>query len=227
MSMNLTIIMADARYLALRNNANSTAYGDTDIKRNINRWYNTVIEWILSANGEWQVNGEEATADLVAAQREYVFPIDILKLNEVYIKYETAGDYYKATQRDASEISSEPDQTNGYYPELPEYDLLDNSLFIYLPITPIPAITAGIKIHYQTDLTELSSGTDSPNLSEPFKRLLSAGAAYDYCIANEMYAKGDRLKLLIAELKQDLLNYYASKSTVKPARLEFKKRSFK
>lgn len=207
MAFNLTNLQSDARYLVFGDSTN-TAYGETDLNRNINRWYNTILAWVLSANGEWQVNGEFADTDLVALQREYILPTDLLRLNEVYIKTTSTGDYIKATQRDLSNISS---YNEDYYPTSPEFDLLDNSLFIYTPEATIGAVTDGLKLVYQKDLTELT-GTSAPNLSEPFKRGISIGAALDYCIANEMNNKAKSLKILLDELKPELLKFYSNRT---------------
>jgi hypothetical protein len=214
MSFTLTNLMSDARFLVFGDSSNSQ-YGDTDLKRNINRWYNTGLSWILQANGDWQVEGEKATTDLVSGQSDYALPSDIIKLNEVYVKYDS--DYIKAVQRDP--INNDQDPDSNYNASTPEFDLMDNSIYLYLPST-IPDMTAGLKIHYQTDITELANSNDVPNIAEPFKRLLSVGSAYDYCVANEMWNKTKKLEDLIYQsIKQDLLEYYANRSTARPIRL--------
>jgi len=214
MAFILTNLRSDARFLVFGNSSN-TDYGDTDLDRNINRWYNTVLAWVLSANGEWQVNGEIATADTVAGQREYILPSDCLKVNKIFIKTATGSEYLEAKQRDLSAVHEDTDY---YKPFPPEFDLLDNSIFIYTA-SDITAVTDGIKIVYQTDLTELTA-SDAPNLAEPFKRLLSLGAALDYCIANEVSSKAKNLKVMIDETKKELLEFYATRSTAKAVLIE-------
>jgi len=215
MAFNLTNLRSDARYLVFGNSSN-TDYGDTDLDRNINRWYNTVLGWVLSANGEWQVNGEIATADTVAGQKEYILPTDCLKVNKIFIKSSATSEYIEAKQRDLAAVHEDTDY---YKPFPPEFDLLDNSIFIYTA-NDISAVTDAIKIVYQTDLTELSGASDAPNLAEPFKRLLALGAALDYCIANEVSSKAKNLKVMIDETKKELLEFYATRSTAKPVVLE-------
>ncbi|GAB1444171.1 hypothetical protein MASR2M39_30170 [Ignavibacteriales bacterium] len=68
-------------------------------------------------------------------------------------------------------------------------------------------------------MTELSS-TLAPNLAEPFKRLISLGAALDYCVANEVSSKAKNLKVMIDETKKELLEFYATRSTAKPVMIE-------
>lgn len=218
--MNLTSLRSDARFLVFGDSTN-TAYSDINVDRNINSWYKRVLGWILGSNGDWQVNGDYATASIVASQREYILPTDILKLNEVYIKTTSDGDYVKATQRDILNVEDYPEE---YYPETPEFDLMDNSLFIFIPETSITAVTDGIKIYYQTDLTELSGASDVPNIPEIFRRILSTGSALDYCVANEMWNKAKKLENRLygdptvrsdTGLKGELMEFFANRSLTK------------
>lgn len=222
MAFNLSTIQADARFLVFGDSTN-TQYGATDINRGINAWYGMGIVWILKTNGTWQVNGEKATTDIVTGQQEYILPTDILKLNEVYVK-DINGNYILATERDPSRISQYPDAN--YFPASPEYDLLDNSIFLYMP-TAITGSTAGLRIDYQSNLVELSANGDLPNIAEPFKRLLSYGSALDYCIANELAQKAATLEQQIALIKDDMIEFYASRSTVKRKRLVSRDENYK
>jgi hypothetical protein len=182
-------LRSDARYLALGDSTN-TQYANTDLDRNINRWHEIGISLAMDANGDWEINGEIAVTSLVIGQREYILPADILRLNEVYIKSSVNSDYIKAKQRDLKGVQN---YNEDYHPAVPEYDLLDNSLFIYIPDSSITAVPAGLKIVYQKDLVELLETSDAPNLPEPFKRLLSVGAAMDFCESNEMWTKAKKL----------------------------------
>lgn len=229
--MNLTSIRSDTRFLIF-GNASDTSYSDTDLDRNVNNWYRTILGWILSVNGEWQVNGDFATADLVAGQREYILPSDTLKLNEVYIKSTATGDYVRAKQRDIVNVEDYPED---YHPETPEFDLMDNSIFIYIPDDTITAVTAGIKIYLQTNLTELSGGSSIPNLVDIFIRILSLGSAIDYCLAQEMYNKAKKLENRLfgdptvrndTGLKGELMELYASRSITRQPILQPQRENF-
>jgi len=214
MAFTLENLRSDARFLVFGDSTN-TAYANTDLDRNINRHYHSTLVDILENNGDWQVNGEIATTDLVAGQNEYILPSDILSLSEVFIT--TNGQMVKARQRDLKTVYV---NLSDYHPSVPEFDLLDNSMFIYLPESTVPNATDGIKIVYQTQLTELASTSSQPNISEPFRRILSIGAAFDYCIAQEMGNKANSLKVLLDEARQKLINYYSRRSTTKKLSLE-------
>ncbi len=222
MAFVLTNLRSDARFLIF-GDSTITTYGDTDLDRNIDRWYQTGIAWVLKANGKWQVKGEIATTDIVAGQREYLLPGDILKLNEVYIKtVSNQADYAKAVERDPIQVNVEPES---YHPNPPEFDLLDNSIFIYIPEASITGVSTGLKIHYQSNLTTLTA-SDAPDLAEPFKRLLSVGAVYDYCFANEMWKKATEALNQISIIKNDLIEFYVSRSTVARNRITFKQENY-
>jgi hypothetical protein len=214
--MQLTNLRSDARYLVFGNSSN-TAYADTDLDRNLNRWYQSAIGWALSVNGIWQVQGTFATASIVAGQSKYEMPSDILKLDRVEIKSPSSNDYIVAKQIDHALVGTNLDD---YHPDSPEFDLLGNYMYIYLPDASITAVTAGIKIIYQCDITELSGATDEPLLPEVVQRVVSTGAAYDYCRANDMFAKADRLNNEIAKIKVELEEIYANRSTVEGMRME-------
>jgi len=220
--MNLNSLRADAHFFVFGDRTN-TVYADTDFDANINNWYEYGIACLFNVNGDWQVNGEIATTDIISGQREYIIPNDTLKINEVYIKSTATSEYVKATQRDPINVSVEPES---YHPTKPEYDVLDNSFFIYIPEESITGVSAGLKIHYQSDLTELTSGSDIPNIIKPFQRLISCGAALDYCLANEMWNKARKLEERIALYKEEMEKHYATRSTAKKSVLEMEQNNY-
>ena len=210
--MNLTNLRSNIRYLVFGKSDN-TAYSDTDIDRNLNNNYETVLNWVIQANGDWEINGEIATTDIVANQRDYTFDSSFIKVKEIYIKSTSTGEYVKANKVDVSLIDCDPET---YHPSIPEYDLSDNQMYIYLP-GDITNVTDGIKLYAQTDLTKLVNASDSPNLPELVVNILSLMTADDYCVANEMWNKSKALQTKVYQvLKPDLQEYYAHRFA-KPA----------
>lgn len=216
--MLLSNLRSDIRFLIFKDSTD-TSYSDTDIDRNVNHWYRTILGWIFAANGDWQVNGEYADTDIVANQREYILPADTLKINEVYIKGTTGGIYVKATQRDIQNVEDYPED---YHPLTPEFDLVDNSLFIYLPEANITNVTDGIRLYFQTEITELTT-SDKPNIADVVVRALSYGAVVDYCLAEEMWNKASMYQKLLgvdqplvdSGLKKEIKDFYAKRSLTK------------
>jgi len=160
---------------------NTTSYPTADITRNINKWYQELIADVLLSMDEWDVQGDIATASLVAAQQEYNWPADLLRIKRVEVTY-NGSTWTRVYPIDVQEIGKTISTTgliaNSFNIGEPRYDTHDNSLFLY----PVPTAnsTNGLKIWYEKEVTELSGNTDEPNIAEPFQRLLSIGAAYDY-----------------------------------------------
>jgi len=217
--MTLENLRSAVRFTVFKDSTN-TNYGNTDLDRNLNLWYKTGITLAIQANGDWQVNGEIATTDIKAGdEREYLLPLDILRLNAVYIKYGDQTEYVKAKQRDIQNISVDPN-SYPYQPSIPEFDLLEKSIIIYPPEETITAVDDGLKIYYQDKITELSSTADEPTLTEPFEKLLIAGAAHEYCLAAEKWDKARELARLIEMYKDEMKTYYANRSNTSPIMLE-------
>ena len=217
--MILTVLRQDARAKALGDSSDTT-FSNDDVDRYLNQYYRQAVEIAMQANGDWQILGEKATKDIEADTRKYALPTDILKLNKVYIKYQSDGKYYKAVQRDPVNIGDEPDQaTYGHYPTIPEFDLIKGNIVIYTPATSITAVTAGIKIHYQTDIPELSDTDDEPDLPKFVHKFMTIGAAYEFCQDNEDYKRADRLEKRLIVFEDKIKTHYANRSTTRRLQL--------
>jgi len=205
--MTLETMRSDTRYLVFGNSSN-TAYGNTDLDRNLNRRYHELIEIAMSVNGDWQVRGTYATETLEAGVNKYDIPSDILRFNRVEIKPTTDDDnYILATKIDMQNIQED---LATYQPSYPEYDVRNNKIEIYYNTT-LEAISAGLKIWIQREITELSATDDEPDLPEFANRYLTIGAAYDYCLSNEMQKKADRLKRDLVELTEWIREHYSNR----------------
>lgn len=167
---------------------------------------------VIEAMDGWDFQGEVATTDLVADQQEYVFPSDILKFKRAEISYD--GVTWRRLK--LIDINNKPGQTNTatisneISRDEPEVDIMDNSLFIYP--TPTGAVSGGLKIWYEKEVTDLSEDTDEPNLIEAYHPGLAYGAAIDYFSKyrevefNSTKANDNQLKL--DELILDMQKFY-------------------
>ena len=166
-----------ARFLT---NTNTTTFTDADLDSAINTYYHQFVNNIVQSMDDWDFQGETATADLVASQQEYLFPTDILKIKRIEITYDGTN-WNKVKMMDINKRSGATDSTtigNEFNTEAPFADLHDQSLFLY-PI-PTAASTAGLKIWYEKEATELSAATSEPKFLEAYHKGLSYGAAIDY-----------------------------------------------
>lgn len=140
-------------------NITSTEYSDSDIVNSMNSYYQKAIAIAIQISGEWEINGEIATTDIVAGQKEYALttdvPISYLKRIEVNL---TGGvnDWDIADIIDLRTyhlpLSNEYDYSTGK----PVIDIFDNS--IIFKDTPQQNVTDGLKIYYNKSAVELDSG---------------------------------------------------------------------
>ena len=146
---------------------------------------------------EWDFQGEIATTSLVANQQEYVFPTDLLKIKRIEVTYDGTN-WYVVNPMDINERGYPTDTTtltSDFTASDPFYDLMDNSIMLY-PI-PTAAVTSGLKIWYEKNVTQLSSVTDEPNIPRPFQKGLCYGAAKDY-FEKYLEKEGNQAKLINA-----------------------------
>jgi hypothetical protein len=206
-----------------RTNTDTTSYTDDQINDSLTEWAHLFTTEILDAQDCWDFQGEIAYANLVANQREYTFPTDILKIKRIDLKLDGTN-WVAARWVDESEIStpisSETDITENFSNEEPYVSLFDKSLFIFSGT--IADVAAGIKIWYNeeiigydsesADITSFSNSTDRPNIAEAFQRGLVYGAAKDwfdeYGEYNQSKEMDNQIEKIIARMRQ----FYSKRS---------------
>ena len=192
--MTLTTLRAMARRKISFQSTASAKYGDTDLDANLNMWYRIMLGWVFESTGIWEFNGEMSTTNLVSGQEEYVLPSDFVILNRVEILYPDATDYVKANRIDDKQVDGSAfgnDEIAFGSAGSPVYRTFGNSIFIYP--SPTAAVTAGLRIEYLTDITELSASGDVPTLNTLVHHVMAIGAAYEYCLTNEQPRKAKML----------------------------------
>lgn len=185
---NDTGIVQDIYWLT---GTNTTSYPLKDVARNVNRWYYKAIVAQMHSNREWQIDDSNfttypiATTTLVATQKDYILPTDLLKLQKVFVK-DTEGNYQPLNPIDAQKRTqdiTEEFETDG----IPQYyDVLGDSIFIYpAPATGSVTLNAGLKLLYSRDFDAftVADTTQEPSIPEPYHRILSFGASYDWFLA--------------------------------------------
>lgn len=192
--MTLTDLRASARRKISFQTTASAKYTDANLDANINEWYREVVSWVMAATGIWEFQGEMSTANLVQDQNEYVLPSGLIVLNRVEVKYPGQSNYVVARRIDDKQVEDSA-FSNGQISlgseGSPVFRVFDNSIFLYP--APSAAVTSGLKIETIEDITELSSGSDFPNLNPLVHKVLAIGAAYEYCSTNGHERKADRL----------------------------------
>jgi len=152
---------AHVRYMT---RTNSTTFTDSDILNLMKIRQDEIARAILKADEDILLIPQ--TTSLVANQREYAFPEDmLLKIKRVEAKL-NGTDWVKLSQKDITEFTWALTETNitdhfSNYDGYAFYDLSRKAL--YLLTGTITSVTDGLKVWvntYPTEITDLSSTTD-------------------------------------------------------------------
>jgi len=213
----------------------STEYPLADKVRNVNRWYQRVISWIFEASDEWEFDDKNntdypiATCDLVKDQQDYPLPITLLKIHRVEVCYDGTN-WYKAQPFDIGERGRALSTTkikSDFSKSEPYYDVMYNAIWLY----PIPDqnVSSGLKIWFTREVINPFSASDTdkqPGFDEQFHRILSLGAAYDYCLANGN-PKATILRQEIELMKEELKKFYGEKQEDRTYQLKIARPNYK
>lgn len=165
----------------------------------MNRWYQKILSWAIPQQGEWEVNGDILYKDFEANITDYFIPAALLRIFKLEALYPNASGFVtvhpKSLQGDDYNVEGNTsrvmDDVNN-----PTREVFGN----ILQVRPAPTSTVvnGLKLWAQLSFDDVDGTTNKvPNLPEPVKRILSIGAAADFCLANEMYSKARELRKLI------------------------------
>ena len=211
--MQLSDLQTQVRFLS---NTDSTSYTNDQINANLTRWAHLLTTEILDSQDEWDFQGEISTANLVANQREYVFPTDILKIKKVELKLDGTN-WYQANVVNKSDISTpynETDIIQNFTNDKPYVTFYNGSMFIWSGT--ISNVTDGIRIFYSeevvgkdtdgADITSFSTATDKPNIAEAYQRGMILGATKDFAQKYQQWnlyrSAGNELTELIERMKK-------------------------
>lgn len=232
-STSKTGIVEDIDFLL---NTDSVSFLIAQKTRLINSRLDDVVSLILGSDGRWEwddTNNTDlpiGTITLVNEQQDYSLSGGtLLNVTRVEVK-DINGDYYLLTplsQRDiTSQALSEFQKTAGR-PIF--YDKLGDSIFLYpKPSTTYVTAAAGLKVYYQRipSYFLVTDTTKTPGFSPLFHRILSIGAALDYCYANELINKINILTPLFQKMEQGLVSFYAGRSRDESVSMSLRKENW-
>jgi hypothetical protein len=197
----------------------SSDYSLADITRNVNRWYDRVVTKILQADNrlEWDDTNKTdlpiARINLVANQQDYgVTAATFLKLHKVDA-YDANGNPIPLKQITLDDLRGIADADFESTAGTPRYYRLQGSSIFLYP-KPSYSYTQGLRIFYQRNVDYFASTdtTKTPGFAEPFHRILSLGAAYDYAMITGMRDKIQMFRNEIQIIQQDLIDFYSSRN---------------
>ena len=225
LAKTLTTLRALARFYAT-GSSTSTEFTDADTLVSLNSRYQDSFLLATSADGDFEFNGDGSQSiNIVSGTRAYALATDLFKVSRVEIKYpSTSTDYVEANQITGNGMTTGKDS----YVADADFDLLGGKIEIFVSdITAnIQAVTNGIKVYYQKELTELSAGTDAVIFPDVFARYIAIGAAIAFCGVNGLSTRISWLtnEYQIAESK--LIEYVANRNNAKRSSLNFKREDY-
>jgi len=217
--MTLTNLQTKARFLL--GNLSSDNFSDTNLNRALNDYYNRAIALAIMSNGQWEVKGEIATTNIVDGQMEYVLPNDLIALKKIEVNLTGDTDGWQVLDvhdlRDLRQITNYQDDSSDDTESETSIDLFDNSIFFRRP--PKNNVTNGLKIYFNKEETELSSGTDEPSLPEHLHSYLVYGACMDYSDRIDDNEGSRKWQTKILLLENDIKDYYSNRLPLVRVRL--------
>ena len=197
--------------------------------RNINQWYLKAIAWLLESSHKWQFDDSNYTSfpraytTMIADQNDYTLPPAVppsglvggvstfLRLIKIAV-LNSAGDEVVLAHTDESEA-----RLNEMYPTsgMPEvYILVGNSVKLFpAPSASMTTLVAGLFCYFErsVDLFTTADTTQEPTLPEPFHRILSLGASYDYALS-QGGANMNNLRQEIEALKKEMQSFQVGRN---------------
>lgn len=193
--MNIADINAEARDLV---DATSTSLSDATLLRHVNADYETVVGWLINADGQWQFDDSNYTtlpiglATLVDGQTSYSFTSTFLDIEQVNV-LTSAGSYQKVLPVDHNEFGDLSIEeymgilTSNTPKGMPIwYDKWEDTIKLYPAPDPTSVTLAdGLKVYFKrtADLftsAQVTTGTKEPGFASPWHHILAYMAARRY-----------------------------------------------
>lgn len=204
-------------------NATSSSYSLYKKTRDINTALARFFMLAMKAQGRWQVDDTNHTADfpiifgdIVITQREYIFVTDensnqILDVYKVRIK-DTHGNWTTLKQRDLHSQDSDDDWLNNTTTGVPtEYDVTANGIVFNVIPNFSQDDSLEIYISRAGSYFVYTDTTKKPGIPEMFHEYLAIRPASIYCAVKDMPQKDD-LKQMVIEIEVDIKRYYQGRN---------------
>ena len=198
-------------------------YAINDKTRNVNRWLDICVNDIIQSNNRWQWDDPNqttlpsGTTQINANQNQYSFDSTWLTVQRVDIQ-DSNGNWTKLNPIDNADIGGavEAFQTT---PGVPQNFDVDGENIILYP-TPSYTLASAMRVYFQRLPVYFvpSDTTKAPGFAAPFHRILSLGAAADWCLTKNL-SKYTNLMNQITPLRADLKGFYGSRNEYEHIRI--------
>ena len=217
----ITDIQLEARDLC---DADTTSYPAATMLRRNNKDYETVVGWLINADGIWEFDDSNYTSlpigtyTLVNAQRSYTFAADFLDLLEVSVM-DANSIYRKIKQFDPFIETLSVEELYGTTTGFPQiFDMVsDDTIKFYPNISSTNVtLTAGLQVKFKRTAqvytsAEVTTGTKEPGFASPWHYILSYMAAIPFCVVY----KPERVVAYtneVEKMKKELIKHYSSRN---------------
>lgn len=174
---------------------NNLTVTETEVKANLNRGYQKVVNRIASLAQDYYVRLSKA--NLVANQSLYGLPSDFRRMIRVEVAPTDATKRYKAYRVDTNAFDDPADYAGD--PTSPTYSMRGKN--IEIKPTPENNITNGLWMYYVETVNDLSADDDVPNIPPQFEDL-----PIEYAVAKAKARLGlmDEAQMHLAEFYREL-----------------------
>ena len=214
-------IQQEARDLC---DADTTSYPAAMLLRRNNKDYETVVGWLINADGIWEFDDSNYTSlpigvyTLENNQRSYTFAADFLQLLEVSV-FDLNSIYRKIDQFDPYVETLSVEELYGTTTGFPQvFDMVSDDTIKFYPNISSTYVTlaSGLQVKFKrtADLftsAQVTTGTKEPGFASPWHYILSYMAAIPFCV---VYKK-DRVLAYMAEvekMKKELIKHYSHRN---------------
>lgn len=212
----------------------ATEYTAANLNIAINSYYDDFTIKAILANKDWEVNGEVATTSIVANQREYLLPTDLLTIKKIEVNLMIGAAENQWTSPRIIDLRSIPSvaltnyqDSNDTIESAFKIRIYDESIFFnWLPKN---SVTNGLKIYYSTEASAMTEGnktTDTPNLPQTLHIGLAYGAALDYSIETEQNRRISNFKKSLEEKLDECETYYKQRLVTTRAGLKGRQETY-
>lgn len=225
MSKTLTNLRSLTRFYAT-GDSTSTNFNDADTLIALNGRYQDSFLLATANDGDFEFNGDGSQSiNITSGTRAYSLATDLFKVDRVEIKYPSSTtDYIEAHQISGNGMTIGKDS----YTARADFDLQGTKLEIFVSnkTADIEAVTSGIKVYYQKELTELVDGANTIIFPDVFARYIAIGAAIDFCGVNGLNTRLTWLEGEYQKMAQQLTEYVATRNKAKKMSMSFKKENY-
>jgi len=137
---------------------------------------------------------------------------------------DAAGNYKKLEPFDARDVKGSYDEFEETSGSPKYYDLVGNTVVLKPAPAAADVTTAlGLKVHILREIDIFTTGdtTQQPGFSEPFHRIVSYGASFDYLVARGDYEKANayrqELEVMLKEFSDFTAHAQEEHTRIRPA----------